>query len=101
MAITIIETDTSAMARDIEQLEERLRQLESHMKKMFTSVQELDAMWDGPSNEEFNRQFQQDYRMCEEMCGILRELIGSLRHARTEYEKCEQNVDGMIRSLRI
>lgn len=101
MAITVIETNTSTMARDIESLENKLKQIESQMKKMFTSIEELDKMWDGPSNAEFNRQFQQDYRMCEEMCGILRELINSLRHAKSEYEKCERNVEGVIQALRI
>ena len=101
MAITVIEVDTSAMARDVERLENDLKQLNNRMKEMFTSVQELDRMWDGPSNEEFNRQFQQDYKTCGDMCDTLRGLIDSMRYAKSEYEKCEQSIDGTIRSLRI
>lgn len=101
MAITVIEVNTATMARDIESLENYLRQVEERMKSMFSSIRELDSMWDGPSNEEFNRQFQLDYAMCEEMCSILSELIESLVHAKIEYEKCERNVEGVIRAIRI
>lgn len=101
MAITVIEVNTNVMARDIESLDNKLRQIKSRMKSMFTSIQELDSMWDGPSNEEFNRQFQLDYGMCEELCTILSELIESLTHAKSEYEKCERNVEGVIQAIRI
>lgn len=101
MAITIIEVNTATMARDIEALENRLRETEKHMKSMFTSIKELDSMWDGPSNAEFNRQFQLDYLLCEEMCSILRELINSLRHAKSQYEICERAVESTIQAMRI
>lgn len=101
MAVNEIEMNTSTLAGDIETLEQAAAQLESQMKKMFQSIEELDTMWDGPANEVFNQQFQLDYQFCEEMCGVLRDLIGSLNHAREEYDKCEQNIDSLIRTIQI
>lgn len=99
MAVNEIEMNTSTLAGDIENLEGLVKQLEAQMKKMFQSVEELDRMWDGPANAAFNEQFQSDYRTCEGMCATLTELIGSLRHAGEEYDKCEQNIDSIIRAI--
>ncbi len=101
MAINEIEMNTSTLAGDIESLESLVTDLESQMKKMFGSITELDRMWDGPANAAFNQQFQIDYQSCEEMCRVLRELIGSLKYAREEYDKCEQNIDTVIRSIHV
>lgn len=101
MAVNEIEMNTSTLAADIETLETTVSQLEGQMKKMFQSVGELDRMWDGPANATFNQQFNIDYQVCEEMCRVLWELIGSLKHARTEYDKCERNIDSMIRAINL
>jgi WXG100 family type VII secretion target len=101
LAISEIEMNTSTLAGDIESLEGLVTSLRNQMKKMFQSVDELDRMWDGPANAAFNQQFQADYKTCEEMCKTLTDLIGSLRHAGEEYDKCEQNIDSMIRSIPI
>ena len=57
MAVNEIEMNTSTLAGDIESLEGLVNSLRSQMKKMFQSVEELDAMWDGPANAAFNQQF--------------------------------------------
>lgn len=101
MAINEIEISTAALQGDIEALETTLSQLEIEMKSMFQSVGELDRMWDGPANDAFNQQFLADHQTCQAMCETLRELIESLRHARTEYDKCEQNIDSMIRMVAV
>ncbi len=101
MAVNEIEMNTTTLARDIESLEGLVSQLESQMKKMFQSVNELDQMWDGPANDAFNQQFQLDYQTCQAMCDTLKELIDSLWHAGEQYDKCEQNIDSMIRSIPI
>ena len=101
MAITEIEINTSTLGTDIETLETTLGQLEIQVEAMFTSVSELDRMWDGPANDAFNQQFRLDYQICVAMCQTLKELIESLRYAKGEYEKCEQSIDGLIRSIQI
>lgn len=96
-----IEMDTSLLARDIDNLESTLTQLETRLGKMFDAINKMDAMWNGSANSAFNAQFKNDYDTCKSMCGILRELIGSLNHAKEEYDKCEQNISGMIQSIKI
>ena len=46
-------------------------------------------------------QFQKDRGICDEMCKLLREMIDSLKFARGEYDKCEQRVDAIVRSVRV
>ena len=101
MAITEIEMNTSTLGRDIDSLENMLGQLETQIEKMYGSITDLDRMWDGPANEAFNHQFSRDYQLCLKMCQVLKELIDSLQHAKTEYEKCEQNVDILIRTIKV
>lgn len=101
MAVNEIEMNTSTLSGDIEALEKLVTELEAQMKKMFGSITELDQMWDGPANTAFNQQFQLDYQSCEAMCKVLRELIDSLKHAREEYDRCEENIDSVIRAINI
>ncbi len=101
MAINEIEMNTNTLAKDIEDLEELLLSLEGQIEEMFQAVKELDGMWSGPAHDAFIEQFQWDYQSSKDMCHILRELIDSLRHAGEEYDKCEQNINSVIGSLRI
>ena len=101
MAVNEIEINTSTLQGDIETLENLLSQIDSQIKIMFQSVGELDQMWDGPANDAFNQQFQLDHDSCRAMYENLQELLGSLKHAKVEYDKCEQNIDSRIRSIAV
>lgn len=101
MEIKEIEINTVKLFQDIETLETDVEKFDNQMKKMFSSISELDAMWDGPASEAFKQQFQIDYQFCEEMSKVLKDLIESLKHAREEYDKCEQNVEDLICAIQI
>lgn len=101
MTVNEIEINTSTLAGTVENLENTTSKLEEQVKKMFQTIQELDQMWDGEANKAFNEQFQQDHTACEEMCQELRQMINSFKHAREEYDKCENRVDELVRQLRV
>ncbi|MDO5131595.1 MAG: WXG100 family type VII secretion target [Eubacteriales bacterium] len=101
MAIKEIEQNTDLLSDDIIRLEEAKDALESAVDAMFDAVKNLDTMWNGPANAAFNAQFQADYQTCREMNRTLGLLIEKLRNARSEYDKCESEVESLIREIRI
>ena len=101
MAIKEIEINTVTLLRDIDILETKMGELDGQTEKMFSAISDLDTMWDGPASEAFKEQFQLDYQSCKEMSKVLKDLVESLKHARQEYDTCEQNVEDLIRAIQI
>lgn len=97
----LIEINIATLKNDIGEMETELQGLRDEMKLAFESITELDAMWNGPANDAFNRAFQEDNKSMEEMCGIIESLIGYMENARTEYTNCEAAVSAEIAAIRI
>lgn len=101
MAGSIIEVDTTQLARDKNAVQERINQVRTSLKSIYTDVAELDAMWDGVANQVFKAQFDADREEFEAMCTMYEELVDKLEIARTEYEKCEAQVNAAIAAIKI
>lgn len=101
LAVKEIVVNTVALSRDIEQLKNLLNQLEKNRRKLAQEIQELNAMWQGPSNQAFNAQFKTDCTSFENLCKTIREMIQAMEHARTEYDQCDNKVNGLVAALRI
>lgn len=101
MAIKEIEQNTDFLADDIARLEEQRTALEKAMEAMFAAVEELESTWQGPAKAQFTVQFQNDLERCREMNKTLESLIEKLRTARSEYDKCENEVGNIVRAIRI
>lgn len=101
MEIKEITVDTSSLAGDIGELQTALSAVQTQLKNMFDQVAELDAMWDGPANEEFNRQFANDYENSGELCKTVQSIIDSMQYAREQYDICEGEVNAIISAIAI
>ena len=101
LAVKEIAVDTAILSRDIGRLESLLTRLESGRRKMTQEIQELNTMWQGPSNQAFNIQFQTDCGCLENMCKTIREMIQAMEQAKTEYDLCDNKVKEMIVALRV
>ncbi len=97
----IIEININTLSNDIENMQTEVNALRGEMKKAFAAVTELDAMWNGPANDAFNKAFAADSQSMEEMCGIIDNLIEYMSNARNEYQKCESAVSAEIDAIRI
>ena len=95
MAENEVEVNLSALSEDIEKLQTAVQQMDHKVKNVFDAVGELGRMWEGPEKAEFLKQ------SCQEMCEILRDLIGGLTYAEGEYRKCEQRIDDLVEAVRI
>lgn len=101
MAFKEITVNTSTLAGDIDELKTALASAREQLKDMFSQVTELDAMWDGPANQEFNRQFGIDYENAGNLCNTIESLIGCMEYAMDQYNTCENEVNGLVSSISI
>ena len=101
MAGVLVEVDTAQMERDIESVKERLQAVRSALETVYAQMEELDAMWDGPANDAFRKQFASDREEFAAMCKEMDSLVESLTYAKWEYEKCESRVNAAVAAIRV
>lgn len=97
----IIEINIAALKHDIEEMKAKAEAVRKEMNRTFSQVKELDAMWDGPANDAFNRTFDSDRKKMEEMIEIINGLISYMENARDEYIRCEAAVSGAVDAIRL
>lgn len=96
-----ITVDTGLLKTDIDTMNTSLSQLRKLMEDVFADIKQLDTMWDGPANAEFNRQFAMDYQTMKDQCDTIEDMIDHYDFADKEYVKCENEVDAIVKSIRI
>lgn len=96
-----IAVNTSTLAGDINELRTALGNARKQLEDMFTQVTELDAMWDGPANEEFKKQFGVDYENSKSLCETVDSLISCMEYAKEQYNLCENEVANIVASISI
>lgn len=101
MANQEITINTDTLASDIAELNSALETARRTLSDMFTQIQELDAMWDGPANDEFNKQFANDHENAKDLCATVESLIACMEYAREQYNSCENQVNGIVSAIRI
>ena len=101
MAVREIAVNTATLARDTAQLTTLLARLEKDKAKMVQEIQELNRMWQGPSNQAFNDQFKTDCTSLDNLCRTIREMIGTLENAKREYDQCDNRVNALVSALKI
>ena len=93
-----IEVDTAILQTQISQLEETLYATRLTLNKLTERVESLQAMWNGPAHDEFNKQYELDRERMENMCQIIQNLIEGMQQARQEYDQCENEVSSLVSS---
>lgn len=101
MANQEISINTDSLTADIAELNRTLAMARKELNDMFTQIQELDAMWDGPANETFNRQFANDYENAKGLCATVQSLIECMQYAREQYNSCENQVNTIVSAINI
>ena len=101
MAVREIAVNTATLARVTAQLTTLLARLEKDKAKMVHEIQELNRMWQGPSNQAFNDQFKTDCTSLDNLCRTIREMIGTMENAKREYDQCDNRVNALVSALKI
>lgn len=97
----IIKIDTERLNSTISGMESDLDQINNLIAQIYQEMKQLDTMWDGPANDMFNVQFEKDNQEFLRICGKVKDYIGKLDYAKNEYNKCENKVNEIVRSIRI
>lgn len=97
----MIEINISILKKDIEDMQAEIQEVRKYMGLAYEAVDQLDAMWDGPANMEFNKAFKSDRTAMVELCKMVDHLINYMENARDEYTKCEATVSAAIDGIRI
>lgn len=101
MAVREIAVNTATLARDTAQLTMLLANLEKDKTKMVQEIQELNRMWQGPSNQMFNAQLKTDCTSLDNLCKTVREMIRAMENAKREYDQCDNRVNALVSALKI
>lgn len=96
-----IAIDTSILMSDTNELKSILEKTKKQMESMFEQIVELDAMWDGLANEEFKKQFENDYQNTQNLCKTVESLIECMEYARKQYDLCENEVSDIVDAIGI
>lgn len=99
MASKEIEVNTDMLASDTNQLTQQLQTARQFIKTMSEDMVQLDSMWDGPANEAFMAQFNNDAQYAEELCKMVEKLIECMENAKKQYDTCEAEVSSLIASI--
>lgn len=100
MAVREIAVELPQLNNGINSIQTKLVEVRHIMKELFASMEQLDAMWDGPANAALMAQFKNDNNNMESVCKSIDHMIESYRNAHKEYVKCESSVQGIINSLK-
>lgn len=94
-----LEVNTSSISSMQTTLEEAVESLESTLKAMYASVNDLNATWEGPNHDEFVRDFQNRYEQMQKLNQAFKSYSNSVKQANKIYRKCEDEVWQIVRGM--
>ena len=96
-----IEVDSVILQSQINQLTDTLERTRETLNQLTERVESLQAMWNGPAHDEFNRQYELDRERMENMCQIIANIIEGMQQARIAYDQCENEVGDIVASISV
>ncbi len=96
-----IEVDSEILQSQINQLTDTLERTRETFNQLTERVESLQAMWNGPAHDEFNRQYELDRERMENMCQIIANIIEGMQQARIAYDQCENEVGDIVASISV
>lgn len=96
-----IKISTDSLQSESRKILELVLKAEKDLKEIYIEVETLDAMWDGPANETFIKQFFHDYEMFKQTCSFLKSFSEDMGRAADEYNRCENSVLNAVKSISV
>lgn len=96
-----IKINTEALRSDSRKIDDMVKNAEKELNEVYSLMENLDTMWDGPANEAFGRQFTTDYENFRSVCSFVKSFSDQLERAAKEYEVCEENVNNAVKAIRV
>lgn len=86
---------------DIGKFESAAGQLENSSRKLFDTLESLNASWSGAAHDEYVENVKEDEELMESVFKALISFGEELREAEVTYRTCEDNVEQEIARLRV
>lgn len=96
-----IEISTGQLNSDIRRMQDQLDALRNAKERVYRQLEQLNTMWDGNANSVFMAQTRVDEQVMQEMLENLNDLISCMEFASQEYDRCTEEVDSKIASIRL
>ena len=96
-----IEISTAWLDNDIARMQERLDNLVAAKNQVYRCLESLHAMWEGAAQYIFINQTRIDETVLQGLVNNLNNLIECMQYAKSEYEKCTDEVNSKIAGIRL
>ena len=101
MAITKIEVNTSTLKGDVDKFRAELQGLKGDVTKLRETSNQLSSMWDGIAKQATVAAVSDDIGRLELLIKAIEEFTNATDTARSNYDRCEQNVGSIVSSLKV
>ena len=101
MAITKIEVNTSTLKSDVDKFRSEIQGLKGDVTKLRETSNQLSSMWDGIAKQATVAAVNDDIGRLELLSKAIEEFTNATDTARSNYDRCEQNVGSIVSSLRV
>lgn len=99
--MSIIETDTSYMKRDVEDISTYISNLKNAANQLEALLKTLPSSWEGVAADEYETSLLNNLESLKNLITLLEELNHGTDSARSKYETCENSVSEIIASITI
>lgn len=96
-----LEISTERLDTDINKLQENLDNLRAAKDQVYRCLEQLNTMWDGIAKMTFQAQTIMDEQVLAGLLANLDNLIACMEYAKSEYNRCNEDVNSKINSIRL
>lgn len=93
----IRKVDPAAMAEQAANLDNYAGQWADSVREITALKQELDAMWDGLANDQFNTRWENDLNKYNNLQVVLESYRRAILEAVSKYEEYEQEIANIVK----
>lgn len=101
MAVTKIEVNTSTLKGDVDKFRTELNGLKDDVTKLRETSNSLSTMWDGIAKQATVAAVANDIGKLEQLIKVMEDFTNATDTARSNYDRCEQNVGSIVASLKV
>lgn len=77
-------------------LENKISEWQASVQRLYTLHQEMDAMWDGTSNDAFNQVFTEDLQKFNQLTTMMQQYASAIKTAANNYISGEEEVQSIV-----
>ena len=96
-----IEISTEQLGNDIARMRDQLNDLTAAKNQMYRCLENLNSMWVGVAHDVFINQSRSDEVVLQSLLSNLQNLVECMQNSQLEYERCREEVNNKIASIRL